>query len=242
MRNLLRLAVLAVAVLTLGACADSPTHSDPQRAPDLQAQDGQVQGCVVDGLCALPPISGGWCEPWMELDWDCDEGGECITSVSDPTDPEGEMSVQSCPGGGAGGGTGGGDGADGDGGDGGGDPTTPCIQSDTGTCETEESNICPLRFLGVTQPTLITVAGRNHEFQFESTPTHQFVRLTAGRSPATYQIKFPATSRDAWWIAEAGNITVWCRGVYFRKDWWVGTVTVLDSDLHMVMGPGHPDF
>jgi hypothetical protein len=143
----------------------------------------------------------------------------------------GVVGVQSCPGGGTGGE-----------GEGGGDPTTPCIQSDSTTCETEESTICPLHFYGNTQPALITVAGRNHEFQFESTATYPFERLTTGRSPATYKIKFPATSRDAWWIAEAGTITVWCRGAYLRRNNWIGTLTVVDSDLHMVMGPGHPDF
>jgi hypothetical protein len=108
MRNFMfRLATIAGVLFTLGACADSPTQSDQQRAPDLPVQAAQVEGCVSDGLCVLPPISGGWCEPWMELDWDCD-GGECEESVGDPTDPEESVGVQSCPGGG--GGTGGGGG------------------------------------------------------------------------------------------------------------------------------------
>ena len=68
MRNLvLHLAAIAGVVLTLGGCADSPTQPDQQRAPDLAApaQDEQVtpQGCVVGGVCLLPPVSGGWCEP-----------------------------------------------------------------------------------------------------------------------------------------------------------------------------------
>ena len=66
-RLVLRLAVLAGAVLTLGACADSPTQSDQQRAPDLAtpAQDGLVapQGCVIDA-CSRPfaavTASRGW--------------------------------------------------------------------------------------------------------------------------------------------------------------------------------------
>jgi hypothetical protein len=117
MRNLvLRLAAIAGVLFTVGACADSPTQSDQQRAPDLPAQDAQVQGCVSDGLCVLPPISGGWCEPWMELDWDCDDGGgECMTSVGDPGDPQESVRVQSCPGGGGGGTGGGGDSGGGDG-------------------------------------------------------------------------------------------------------------------------------
>jgi hypothetical protein len=251
MRNfVLRLATIAGVLFTLGACADSPTQSDQQRAPDLPAQDAQVQGCVSDGLCVLPPISGGWCEPWMELDWDCDDGGgECMTAAGDPTHPQESVGVQSCPGGG-GGGTGGG--GDSGGGDGGGDDRgTICIQSYTEPCAPEcedcnppeeESNICPSPFLGNVQPALIPVAGRNHEFSFSSTLTYPFKRLTGGRSPATYEIGLPTASRDAWWIAQAGTITVWCRGAWITRRHWVGTLTVVDSDLHMVMGPGHPDF
>lgn len=258
MRNLvLRLAAIAGVVLALGACADSPTQPGEQRAPDLAApvQDEQVapQGCVLDGLCVLPPISGGWCEPWMELDWSCDDGGDCMTSVGDPTVPEWASTVQGCPG------TGGG------GGGGGGTPPPPgCAPppgamyptSNTGECATppdsveceecnppeEESNICPQPFLGNTQPALITVAGRNHEFRFHSSPAYPFRRLTGGRSPATYEIGLPTSSTDTWWIAERGTITVWCRGAWITRRLWVGTMTVLDSDLHMVMGPGHPDF
>jgi hypothetical protein len=243
MRNfILRLAAVAGVLFTLGACADLPTQADRQRAPNLHVQDAQVQGCVSDGLCPLPPISGGWCEPWMELDWDCDDGGgQCDESVGDPTDPEGAVGVQSCPGGGDGD-TGGGSGG---GGDGGGDPgTTPCIESYTEPCEPdeEESSICPQPFYGNVQPALITVAGRSHEFQFHSSQTYPFTRLTAGASPATYKIGLPTTSKDAWWIAESGTITVWCRGAWISRTLWIGTLTVLDSDLHMVMGPGHPDF
>lgn len=170
MRNLvLRLAVLATMVLTLGACADSPTQSD--RAPDLTVPaQGELevtpQGCVSDGLCVLPPISGGWCEPWMELDWDCDEGGgECEESIGEPADPEAAVGVHSCPGGG-----------DGDnwggytpppGGTGPGDPGTICIQSYTEPCTPEEeeySDICPQPILGKVATALVPIAGRNHEF------------------------------------------------------------------------------
>jgi hypothetical protein len=108
-KSVLRLALLVGTMLSLGACADSPTQSDQQRrAPDLAApaQDELVapQGCVIDGLCLLPPISGGWCDPYEELDWSCDDdgGGDCMTSVGTPTDPEGATTVQSCPGGGGG--------------------------------------------------------------------------------------------------------------------------------------------
>ncbi|WP_420125515.1 hypothetical protein [Longimicrobium sp.] len=250
---LLRLLMLASVVLTLGACADTPTQSD--HAPDLAApvQDEQTatpQGCVSEGLCVLPPISGGWCEPWMELDWDCDEGGgECEESIGAPTDPEEAAGVQSCPGGGDGGSWGGY--TPPPGGTGPGDPGAICIESYSEPCAPEcedcnppekESTICPSPFLGNVQPTLITVAGRNHEFSFTSTFTYPFKRLTGGRSPATYEIGLPTASKDAWWIAQAGTITVWCRGAWITRRHWVGTLTVVDSDLHMVMGPGHPDF
>lgn len=242
MRNLvLRVAFLG-AVLTLGACADNPAQSDQQREADLAAaaQDEQVtpQGCVADGgVCQLPPERGGWCDPYEELDFSCDDDGQCMTSVGDPRD----VTVQGCPG-------------DGDAGGGyepppgGADPGTPPPATDSipdcVDCNPpeEESTICPQPFLGNVQPALITIAGRNHEFSFSSTPTYPFTRLTGGRSPATYEIGLPTTSRDAWWIAQAGTITVWCRGAWITRKHWVGTLTVVDSDLHMVMGPGHPDF
>jgi hypothetical protein len=244
MRNrVIRLAVIMGAVLTTGACADSPTQSEHQRSSGIAVPvgDEQVapQGCVVGGLCTLPPISGGWCDPYEELDWSCDDGGgECMTSVEDPTDPEEAMTVQSCPS--PGGGSGGGVTTPPPSG---GDPGTICPSSDTGTCSPEEeSTICPQPFIGNVQPALITVAGRNHEFQFHSSLTYPFKRLTAGRSPATYEIGMPTSSRDTWWIAERGTITVWCRGAWISRTHWLGTLTVVDSDLHMVMGPGHPDF
>jgi hypothetical protein len=210
MRNLvLRLALFAGVVLTLGACADSPTQSEQQRAPDLvaPAQDEQVapETCVVGGVCLLPPISGGWCEPW-KLDWDCDEGGgECLSSAG-PTDPT-DATLQSCPGGDGDSGGGLGDGGGGDGGgDGDGDPGT-CIEEVASPCEpdAEESTICPQPFYGNVQPALITVAGRNHEFQFHSSESNPFTRMTGGTSPATYKIGLPTISRDDWWIAESGT-------------------------------------
>lgn len=254
MRNLVfRLATIAGVLFTLGACADSPTQSD--RAPDLAgpAQDEQVvtpQGCVSDGLCVLPPISGGWCEPWMELDWDCDDGGgECMTSVGDPTDPEGSVGVQSCPGGGDTGGGGGGGSTPPPGGTDPGDE--PCIESDTGSCSpvceidceptTEDNSICPQPLEGRTLTTLVNVAGRNHEFQF--TGTMKRVNPLVGRSPAWYKISGPTASEDTWWIAESGNSQLVCWGRWhFRASLWLGTVYVNATDLHMVMGPGHPDF
>lgn len=233
---LVRLSTLAVLLFTLTACADSPTEFDQQRSTSDPAEtaplmDDQVQGCVIQGHCVLPPISSTPCDPSENLDWCSDD--DCMTSVFQPAD----QSVQSCPGGG--GGTPGGGGAPPPPSD----PGTLCPTADTGACPPEEESIiCPQPFLGNTQPALITIAGRNHEFQFHSSATYPFTRLTAGRSPATYRIGLPTTSKDAWWIAESGTITVWCRGAWISRTLWVGTMTVLDSDLHMVMGPGHPDF
>lgn len=108
----------------------------------------QIQGCVSDGLCLLPPISGGACDPYMEADWDCDEGGrECIESW---TGVEPEFStIQGCGDGGGGSGGGGGDG-----GGGGGDNADPgeptrwddgtgrpeCERDSAGRCITREPN------------------------------------------------------------------------------------------------------
>jgi hypothetical protein len=85
----------------------------------------QIEGCVSGGICILPPISGGGdkCDPYMEADWDCnDGGGECLESAFDP---DGEWStIQGCEGGGGSGDGNGGDdgGGSGGGSDGGDDP------------------------------------------------------------------------------------------------------------------------
>lgn len=252
MRSLvLRLAVLAGAVLTLGACADSPTQSDQQRAPELAApaHDDQVapQGCVIDGLCVLPPITVDGCNPYEQLDWLCeDDGGECMTSVGGPTDPE-WTTVQGCPGtGGDGGGPGGGT-TPPPPSDDPGDPGTVCPTSDTGECTPEEeeeySDICPQPILGKVATALVNVAGRNHEFKFEG----PFWRVNplVGRSPAWYKIPRPTLSRDDWWMAESGTIQLVCWGRYvivLGTRTWVGTMYVQSTDLHVVMAPGHPDF
>lgn len=254
-KSVLRLATLAGVVLTLGGCADIPTQSNQQRAPDLAApaQDEQVvtpQGCVLDGLCILDPVSPApSCDPYEELDWSCDDDdGTCMTSVGDPTDPEGAVTVQECPGDGGGGGGGNTPPPPGD------DDPTICPTSDTGSCPTEpacevdcpsedepESDICPQPLMGRTLTTLVNVAGRNHEFQFSGTMRR--VNPAVGRSPAWYYISGPTASKDTWWIAESGTIQLVCWGAWrFRNTVWIGTVVVQDTDLHMVMGPGHPDF
>lgn len=253
LKFMLRLTTLVAALFTLAACADSPTESDqPQRArdaaPGTLVQDAQtVQGCVLKGLCVLDPVSPAPCDPWESVNW-CDgdgNGDNCMMSVFDSADP----TVQSCPGddGGASGG-------------GGtlpppGDGTTCPVSEATTTCPAppeeecedcnppeEESTICPQPFLGNVQPALITVAGRQHEFQFTGTLTYPLRRLTGGASPATYQIGLPETSKDAWWIAESGTIRLMCRGAWITRRIWLGQAYVVGSDLHMVMGPGHPDF
>jgi hypothetical protein len=249
MRNLvLRLAAIAGVVLTLGACADSPTQADQQRAPDLAApaQDEQVtpQGCVIDGLCTLPPISGGWCDPYEELDWSCDDD-PCMTSVGDPTDPEEAVSVHGCPGGGGGGALPGG-GTQPPPGSG---PGTTPVDSTALPCEldcpaeeeTADTDICPQPVSGRTLTYLATIAGRNHEFKFRGVMRR--VNPAIGRSPAWYEISGPHVSRDSWWIAQSGNIQLVCWGRWsFRNSFWIGTIIVQSDDLHFVMGPGHPDF
>lgn len=250
----LRFVVLAGAVLTLGACADIPTQPDQQRAPDLAApaQDEQVapQGCVIDGPCVLPPISGGWCDPYEELDWSCDDEN-CMTSVGEPTDPEGATTVQGCPGDGSGGG----------GDDGGGGTTPPPPGCDPGTVsptsvsvasecdgegeEEEYTDICPQPIMGKVATALVPIAGRNHEFKFEGT----FYRVNplVGRSPAWYKMDptRPALSKDSWWMATSGNLLLVCWGRYVTvmgTRVWGGTVYVQDTEISVVMGPGHPDF
>lgn len=71
--------------------------------------------------------------------------------------------------------------------------------------------------------------------------------VSAARPPATYEIAGPTASRDTWWIAERGTVKVNCNGYYspsaFGYKLWIGVASYAgESDLHMVMEPGHPDF
>ena len=247
MRNdvLLRRPAALVVLLILGACSDVTTPG-----PLL---DGSGAGGVQSGECTKQANGSYLCPPVTnDPVYPADPCTELIESTGGG---DIESTTQSCP---PSGDDGGGSPApppdDGTGGDepidGGGETPPP---SGGGTEEPglecydcnppeEESNICPQPFLGNVQPALIPVAGRSHEFRFSSTVTYPFTRLTGGRSPATYEIGLPTASKDAWWIAQAGTITVWCRGAWITRKLWVGTLTVVDSDLHMVMGPGHPDF
>lgn len=72
--------------LLLAGCTDAPTT--PRGASKGMAglgpsrDDQRAQGCVIDGYCVLPPISGGGCDPHLELDWSCDDGGgDCMTAL-----------------------------------------------------------------------------------------------------------------------------------------------------------------
>lgn len=219
------LATISAAVLMTG-CTDE--ISGPRDATvSGRVLDESPSACSHDAVCLDPIIvigdPGGGSVGGGAGGGDGggeDGGGECMTWYGG-----GEAAVQGCP-------LPGGDGEE---------------EPGEGECEEcnppgEESTICPQPFIGNVQPALITVAGRNHEFRFHSSETYPFTRLTGGRSPATYQIGLPTTSKDAWWIAESGTITVWCRGAWVSRVLWLGTLTVVDSDLHMVMGPGHPDF
>jgi hypothetical protein len=241
MRTLaLRLLALAGVVLTFEACADSPT-SPPAADPTDEAP---FADCYwrSDGTAVCDSESPDWeCDPWEALDWCDDGGGECMTSVGDPTDPEEAVTVQGCPGGG--GGSGGGGYTPPPGGD---DPGT--MQPDSTACEQdcpgeeiEDSDICPEPLGGRTLTYLATIGGRSHEFKFRGT-MHR-VNPLVGRSPAWYRISGPHVSSDSWWIAESGDIQLVCWGRWhLRNSVWLGTVVVQADDLHVVMGPGHPDF
>jgi hypothetical protein len=102
------------------------------------------------------------------------------------------------------------------------------------------SRRCP-RILGKVVTAGIRVAGTLHTFKFEG----PFIRIGLQSVPGTYPIK-PTVSEDGWWIAESGTITVDCWGFYIpinsRANVFIGRATYRTGDLHMVMGPSHPDF
>lgn len=110
MRHVQLWVMLCVVVLT-AACVDSPTEPQgrSERVGTRPAYDSQtVQGCVTDGYCVLPPISSGECDPYLELDWSCDDGGDCMTSQpGDVSDTE-IVPLSACPAPGTGIGKGGG--------------------------------------------------------------------------------------------------------------------------------------
>lgn len=104
-----RLAAIIAVLIMAGACTDTPT--EPAAAlPGGSPLGDELQGCVVDGVCVLPPIGsggGGWCDPRVS---DCGDGGwgTCLNSGS----IDGADAINSCPGDDGGGGGGGGDGDD----------------------------------------------------------------------------------------------------------------------------------
>lgn len=191
-----------------------------------------TQGCVTDGVCPIDPI----------------------VVIAPPPDDEDDDSEDSGTGGGGGGG-GGGDGGGNGGGSGGDDACADsytqliidnpdCASPQHPTPEEEaDARSCPGTLVGKVITALIPVASVNHEFRFEGPMT----RVSAARSPATYEIAGPTASRDAWWIAERGTVQIICNGVYspsaFGYKVWIGVASYGGvSDLHMVMGPGHPNF
>jgi hypothetical protein len=103
------------------------------------------------------------------------------------------------------------------------------------------SRRCP-KILGKVVTAGITVAGRLHTFKFEG----PFTRIGLRSVPGTYPIK-PTVSEDGWWIVESGTITVDCWGFYIpipgrNANLFIGQASYRTGDLHMVMGPSHPDF
>jgi len=126
------------------------------------------------------------------------------------------------------------------------EPSSPISEGDPIPAECEEmvATGCPQIIGGKVPAAGITVANRLHTFKFEGPMT----RIGTGRrSPARYNIAHPTASEDTWWVAESGWIGLRCRGVFIpinqHEDRWFGTVSYAgENDLHMVMGPGHPDF
>jgi len=109
-------------------------------------------------------------------------------------------------------------------------------------CTDKASRACPAVMLGKVITAGIGVAGILHTFKFEGPLT----RSGLPNSPARYAVQ-PTSSEDTWWIAESGWIAVNCYGVFIPmgagKRIWVGEASYAgQSDLHMVMGPGHPSF
>lgn len=111
-------------------------------------------------------------------------------------------------------------------------------------CEDKQFAGCPKELWGKYITAGITVGTTLHTFHFDGVMTRI---STSRRSPARYTIAHPTTSTDAWWIAESGWIGTRCIGVFIpvedHEDRWVGKAWYAgENDLHMVMGPGHPNF
>jgi hypothetical protein len=105
MRKLvLRFAAVFGLVLTVAGCGDAvtlPGGSGP--APDVTtvapSASESTSGTCCDEVIVIVPR----CDPYMELDWCKDEGGECMSSQSE-TGGEEYQGTMTCPGEGGGGG------------------------------------------------------------------------------------------------------------------------------------------
>ncbi|HEU0016332.1 MAG TPA: hypothetical protein VFQ45_21815 [Longimicrobium sp.] len=117
--------LLVVATLLAAGCSDAGTLPEAPEAPVAAPPSGPANDYVLDPVIVIGTPE---CDPYMEADWSCDDGGgECMTSYSG-----GEASLASCPGGTGGGGGGGGGG--GTGGSTGGTGTTTTTKQDAAAC------------------------------------------------------------------------------------------------------------
>lgn len=106
---LLRILSLAGVVLTFGACQDAPMSPDARTsAADLTVVEApdeadQSPSCCDPVIVVVPGPGTEDCDPYMQLDNSCDDGGggQCITSTGDEG---GELqTVSGCPDPGSGG-------------------------------------------------------------------------------------------------------------------------------------------
>lgn len=109
-RLVLRLVSAAAVLLTLAACADSPTSPDREQAPEGASRttavadtgDHQAPSCCETVIVIVPgPDDPPECDPWTSLTW-CTSGGDCMTSTpSASTDDDATKAGSTgCPGGG----------------------------------------------------------------------------------------------------------------------------------------------
>lgn len=136
MRLILRMTPVLIAVVLAAACGDaaSPTAVPVGTAPAAEATTSDLDGCVSDGLCVLPPIivggggGGDECDPSTGR---CEEPtpGECITSGT--PDSDSLAGLDDCGGGGSLGG-----GGSTDPGDGGSESPPASEDVSTDTCYT----------------------------------------------------------------------------------------------------------
>jgi hypothetical protein len=200
-------------------------------AEQFAVRQGTVttQGCVTDGMCELEPIIVE--APPMETP----EVDACDFDPATCGDGTGGSRI---------------------GGSSGGNPSMCQYRTvhESGTCQDilaaeEEADAfsCPANLVGKVITALIAVAGRNHEFRFDGKIGAPMRRIGRAQSPANYRIAHPTVSEHSWWVAESGTVLVRCTGVHtpptMEYSIWLGVASYAGrSDLHMVMGPGHPEF